>query len=196
MKKEIERKYELKDLPANIKIEKVEKIEQAFIYKDINTLIRIRKVETKVNGKEPLLEYIYTLKTRGDIQYNDNYTVGKKYEIENNITQQDYEKLLQNKISNQINKTRVVVPIKDNLKVEIDIYNDYLEGFLTAEVEFENEEQANKFEKPEWFGEELGYKELSNRKLAGMNKEEFRNKVTEEFIENNKIIIEKLKKLI
>ena len=29
--------------------------------------------------------FIYTLKTKGDIEYNNNYDVAKKYEIENEI---------------------------------------------------------------------------------------------------------------
>lgn len=78
----------------------------------------------------------------------------------------------------------------------MDIYYNYLEGFLTAEIEFANEEEANKFQAPEWLGEEIGYKELSNRKLSEMTKEEFRSKVSEEFIKNNKNIIKKIKQVI
>lgn len=191
MNKEIERKYGVKYLPNNIKIEKVQRIEQAFIYKDENTIIRIRKIETKQH-----INYVYTVKTKGDIEYDNTYQVGQKYEIESNITKELYEKLLVKKISNKITKTRIDVPIQNNLKVEIDIYGDYLQGFLTAEVEFPNEEQAKQFQKPNWLGEEIGYQELSNRKLAEMTQEQFRSKVSEDFMENNKKIIEELNKLI
>ncbi len=191
MNKEIERKYAVKNLPHPIKIEKVQKIEQAFIYKDENTIIRIRKIE--INQQT---NYIYTIKTKGDIQYDNTYQVGQKYEIESNITKELYEKLLKNKISNIINKTRVDIPIQNNLKVEIDIYGNYLEGFLTAEVEFPNENQAKQFQKPNWLGEEIGYRELSNRKLAEMTQEQFRSKVSEDFMKNNQKIIEELNKLI
>lgn len=193
MNKEIERKYAINNLPNNIKITKVKDIEQAFIYKDNNTHIRIRKV---TNRKEQTIQYIYTVKTKGDIQYNNDFSIGKKYEIENFISKEEYENLLKRKISNIINKTRINVPIENNLIVEIDIYYDYLEGFLTAEIEFPNEEIAKNFNKPDWLGEEIGYKELSNGKLSQMNREQFISKVTDEFMENNKIIIEKLKKLI
>lgn len=193
MNKEIERKYAINNLPNNIKITKVKDIEHAFIYKDNNTHIRIRKV---TNRKEQTIQYIYTVKTKGDIQYNNDFSIGKKYEIENFISKEEYENLLKRKISNIINKTRINVPIENNLIVEIDIYYDYLEGFLTAEIEFPNEEIAKNFNKPDWLGEEIGYKELSNGKLSQMNREQFISKVTDEFMENNKIIIEKLKKLI
>lgn len=196
MNKEIERKYTIKYLPDDIFIEKIENIEQVYIYHDKNTLIRIRKMESKMKDKKQSLNYIYTVKTKGDIQYKNSCNVAQKYEIESNITKEYYEELLPRRISNKITKTRLVVPIQNNLKVEIDIYYDYLEGFLTAEVEFPNEEDANKFNKPDWLGEELGYKELSNRKLAEMSKEEVRSKVSEECMNKNKIIINKLNKLI
>ncbi len=191
MNKEIERKYAIRYLPDGITIEKIQNIEQAFIYRDENTIIRIRKIEVK-----PKVEYVYTVKTKGDIEYNNQYQVGKKYEIESNITKEMYEELVTRKISNKITKTRIVVPIQNNLKVEIDIYYDYLQGLLTAEVEFPNEEQANQFEKPDWLGEELGYKELSNRKLAEMNQKQFRQKVSEEFMTNNEKIIKELNQLM
>lgn len=191
MKKEIERKYAVKYLPSDIHIEKIQQIEQAFLYKDENTIIRIRKVESKQE-----IEYVYTVKTEGDIEYDNQYSIGKKYEIESNITKELYEKLLKKKISNIIAKTRIVVPIPNNLEVEMDIYYGYLQGLLTAEVEFPNEEQANDFDKPDWLGEEIGYKEFSNRKLAEISLEEFRDKVSDQFIENNQKIIEELNQFI
>ena len=61
MNKEIERKYAIKSLPKDIKIEKVEEIEQAYLYEDRNTSIRIRKMQVK-----DTIQYIYTVKTKGD----------------------------------------------------------------------------------------------------------------------------------
>ena len=191
MNKEIERKFAVKYLPENLNIESIVHITQAFIYRDKLTIIRIRAI--KESYPEAKQVYIYTLKTKGDIEYNNNYDIGKKYEIENEISKEEFENLIKNKISNIIEKTRIKIPIGNNLKAEIDIYYDYLEGMLTLEVEFPNEELANNFQKPDWFGEELGYKTLSNRKLSQMTKEEWQSKVTKEFIENNKIIINQFK---
>lgn len=194
MNKEIERKYAISYLPKDIQIEKIEDIEQVFIYHDENTLIRIRKIETNLKDSKHI-EYVYTVKTKGDIQYDNSSTKGKIYEIESNISKEEYEKLLTRRISNKITKTRIVIPIQDNLKVEIDIYGDYLQGFLTAEVEFPSEEMAERFNKPDWLGEEIGYKELSNRKLAEMDRKQFESKVSKEIIKHNKIIIEELEQL-
>lgn len=189
--KEIERKYAISYLPKDIKIETVKNIEQAFIYYDGNTHIRLRKIEANQT-----INYIYTIKTKCNLEYDNSDKQGKVYEIESNIEKEYYEKLLLKKISNKIIKTRIVVPIQNNLKVEIDIYGDYLQGFLTAEVEFPSEEAAEQFNKPDWLGEEIGYKELSNRKLAEMNKEQFKSKVSNEIIQHNKIIIEELNQFI
>ncbi len=193
MNKEIERKYAIKELPDNIEISKIIDIEQSFIYKDNNTIIRIRKI---IDNKDKSAKYVYTIKTKGDIQYDNSYKVGQKYEIESDISKKEYEELIQRKISNTIKKTRIIVPIEQNLKVEIDIYYEYLEGLLTAEIEFPNEEMAKSYKKPAWLGEELGYKELSNRKLSQMTREEFESKVSAEFMAQNKKIINQLSEKI
>ena len=193
MNKEIEKKYAIKNLPDNIEIIKIQDIQQSFIYRDVKSHIRLRKLDDR---KAKTTQYIYTVKTKGDISYNNDYNIAKLYEIESYISKDEYENLIKRRIGNMINKTRINVPIENGFVVEIDIYYDYLEGLITAEIEFPDEETAKLFKKPDWLGEELGYKTLSNGKLAQMNRQQFLDKVTNEFMENNKIIIEKLKKLI
>ncbi len=191
MKQEIERKYAVNYLPENLEITDIVDIEQAFIYKDAKTVIRIRKI---CNKKSNTIEYIYTVKTKGDIAYHKDSTVANAYEIESYIQEEEFNKLIKNKISSIIRKTRMIIPIENNLKVEMDIYKDYLQDFITAEVEFPNEDIAKKFQKPEWLGEEMKYKEISNWKLSNMTKEEWMKKVTKESLENNRKIILNLKK--
>lgn len=181
--KEIERKYFIKDLPNNFKISKILEITQSYLYRDGNTTIRIRKIKTNET-----IEYVYTVKTNGDIQ-NSNELFANKYEIESNISKTLYEELLNKKISNTVIKTRIVFPIQDNLKVEIDVYHNYLKDFLTAEIEFPNEEIAKNFEKPSWLGEEIGYKDFSNGKLSIMTRETLLSKVPKEVLENNRKLI-------
>ena len=189
MKQEIERKYAVNYLPEDLKITDMLDIEQAFIYKDAKTVIRIRKI---CNKKSNTIEYIYTVKTKGDIAYHKDSTVAN--EIESYIQEEEFNKLIKNKISSIIRKTRMIIPIGNNLKVEMDIYKDYLQDFITAEVEFPNEDIAKNFQKPDWLGEEMQYKELSNWKLSNMTKEEWMKKVTKESLENNRKIILDLKK--
>ena len=191
LKQEIERKYAVKYFPENLKITNILDIEQAFIYKDAKTVIRIRKIRDK---KSDDIKYIYTVKTKGDIAYHKDSTVANAYEIESYIQKEDFNELIKNRISNIIRKTRMVIPIENNLNVEMDIYKDDLQDFITAEVEFPSEDIANTFQKPEWLGEEMQYKELSNWKLSNMTKEEWMKKITKERLENNRKIILDLKK--
>ena len=191
LKQEIERKYAVNYLPEDLKIADILDIEQAFIYKDDKTVIRIRKIQNK-NSKN--IEYIYTVKTIGDIAYHKDSTVANAYEIESYIQEEDFNELIKNRISSIIKKTRMIIPIENNLKVEMDIYKDYLQNLITAEVEFPNEDIVNNFQKPEWLGEEMKYKELSNWRLSNMTKEEWMEKVTKETLENNRKIILNLKK--
>lgn len=191
LKQEIERKYAVNYLPEDLKIADILDIEQAFIYKDDKTVIRIRKIQNK-NSKN--IEYIYTVKTMGDIAYHKDSTVANAYEIESYIQEEDFNELIKNRISSIIKKTRMIIPIGNNLKVEMDIYKDYLQNLITAEVEFPNEDIVNNFQKPEWLGEEMKYKELSNWRLSNMTKEEWMEKVTKETLENNRKIILNLKK--
>lgn len=193
MKQEIERKYAIKYLPEDLKIEKVINIKQCTIYNDGITMARLRKISTQNKDSNRDVEYIYTVKVKGLTESKKENNVAQRYEIENNISEEKYLELLERQINNTINKTRIISPIGNDLKAEIDIYYDYLEGLLTLEVEFENSVIAEKFEKPDWFGEEIGYKELSNGKLSRMTKEQFRSKVSKEFMDNNRKIIEQLK---
>ena len=191
MKQEIERKYAVKYFPENLKITNILDIEQAFIYKDAKTVIRIRKIRDK---KSDDIKYIYTVKTKGDIAYHKDSTVANAYEIESYIQEEDFNEFIKKRISSIIRKTRMIIPIENNLKVEMDIYKDYLQNLITAEVEFPNEDIVNNFQKPEWLGEEMKYKELSNWRLSNMTKEEWMEKVTKETLENNRKIILDLKK--
>lgn len=190
MKKEIEKKYVVNYFPKDLEIKNVLEIEQAFIYRDIRTIVRVRKIQNKKSNN---IEYIYTVKTKGDIENDKESILASAYETESYIKEEEFNQLIKNKISKIIKKTRLIIPIDNNLKVEIDIYKDYLQDLITAEVEFPSEDIANTFQKPKWLGEEIKYKELSNWRLSNMEKEEWMNKVTKEMIENNRKIILELK---
>lgn len=191
MNREIERKYLVKYIPNDLKFEKIVNITQAFVYRDFKTMVRIRKIQNK---KTDDLKYVYTLKTKSSLDVErKNNNISNLYEIESNINEEEYTQLLNNKISKAIIKNRMVAPIDKNLKVEIDVYDDYLEGLVTAEIEFKNEEDAENFIKPEWLAEELSYKELSNWHLSKMETNEWQAKLPKEIIESNKKIIQNLR---
>ena len=56
-----------------------------------------------------------------------------------------------------ISKIRYVIPEKDGLSIELDIFKAPYEGMFLAEVEFPSEEAAKAYQPPKWFGEDVTY---------------------------------------
>ena len=56
-----------------------------------------------------------------------------------------------------LSKTRYLIPEKQGLTIELDVFHDDYEGLLLAEVEFDSEEKANSYKPPAWFGEDVTY---------------------------------------
>ena len=189
MNKEIELKCEISDIPQLKKMEDIEiyKISQNYIYQDKFSSIRVRSI---FNPKCNKTEYVYTVKTKGNIQ--DNYSL---YEIESIITEQEYEQMQE--LSNYvIEKYRIKIPLNNELMAELDLYNGKLEGLLTVEVEFPNKEELKKFSKPNCFGENLDKKIFSNANLSKMTREQFLNMIDRESYEKNVCIRKEIEKLI
>lgn len=162
---EIERRFLIKDknkVEELIRQYKASKktIIQDYIYSDIFTAIRKRKIE-----KDEKTQYIYTIKTgRKGISVN---------EIEEEISKEQYDllKIDENRIT--ITKDRFVIPYIDNLKIELDIFHGKYEGVIFAEIEFESEKQACKAKIPEWFDIEIGDKvsnDMMSRKFIDISK--------------------------
>lgn len=177
MNKEIELKFGIKKCPDikewnNIK---TYKILQTYLYNDEFSAIRTRKIsDIDNNGK-----YIYTVKTKGDIKNKNSV-----YEIEKEITEEEYEQI-NNQCINTIEKYRIKIPIDNNMVAELDVYYGKLEGLITVEVEFPDENKLLNFIRPDWFGIELNKKYFSNANLSRITKEDFVNLVGKDSIESN-----------
>jgi CYTH domain-containing protein len=66
----------------------------------------------------------------------------------------------------RIEKTRYEIE-HGELTIELDEYGGDLEGLLVAEIEFDSEDEAERFEPPGWLGRELtGDERYSNAALA------------------------------
>ena len=145
---EIERKFYIRDskmiedLKDKYKDTK-KTIEQDYIYSDIFTAIRKRKIK-----KGDTIKYVYTIKT-GRKGYSVN-------EIEQEITENQYNKLVKDKNRNTIIKDRYLIPYINRLIIELDVFHGVYEGIVFAEIEFESEEQAVNADIPEWFDIEIG----------------------------------------
>lgn len=133
---EIEKKWiiDKNKIPYDLSNAETIKIEQTYI--NFSPEIRIRKID---NGKE----YTFTVKTNIT---SDGMT---REEMENNITEEEYNKLLQKKEGNTIYKTRYQF-LEKNYLLAIDIFSGELEGLAYLEIEFENKEEANTFVTPDW----------------------------------------------
>lgn len=132
---EIERKFLIKKLPDNLTSYKSRKIEQAYLCTD--PVVRVRRDND---------EYYLTYKSKGMI-------VREEYNLP--LTKEAYGHLLAKADGNIITKTRYEIPEKDNLTIELDVFEGKFDGLLLAEVEFASEEEALGYIPPEWFGEDV-----------------------------------------
>lgn len=140
---EIEKKFLIKKLPKNLEKYEKEHIEQGYLNTATMPVLRIRKKD-----EEYLLCYKFGQKTKFKVA-----SVSK--EIELPLTQEAYQHL-KTKIDGQIiEKERYLVPLKEGLTAEIDLFGGFLKGLEIVEVEFESEEAAEKFIPPEWFGKDV-----------------------------------------
>lgn len=132
---EIERKFLIKKLPDNLTSYKARKIEQAYLCTD--PVVRVRRDND---------DYYLTYKSKGMI-------VREEYNLP--LTKEAYGHLLAKADGNIITKTRYEIPEKDNLTIELDVFEGKFDGLLLAEVEFASEEEALAYIPPEWFGEDV-----------------------------------------
>lgn len=129
---EIERKFLIKkeQLPKDLANCSFHKIEQGYLCTD--PVVRIRRQDD---------EYYLTYKSKGLLS-REEYNLP--------LTQESYEHLKPKADGIVISKTRYLIPEKDGLTIELDVFHEDYDGLLLAEVEFESEEQANTYIPPEW----------------------------------------------
>lgn len=134
---EIERKFLVKQLPADLTQYPHDELCQAYV--STRPVIRVRQKNDS---------YILTIKSGGMMA---------RQEIEMPIEEEAFERLKNKRDGMLISKTRYKIPADDGLTIELDLFHDVYEGFCMAEVEFESVEQANAYQPPEWFGEDVTY---------------------------------------
>ena len=134
---EIEKKYLLKQLPDFDNF-KYHKIEQAYLC--TSPVVRVRREDDT---------YYMTYKGSGMF-------AREEYNLP--LNKEAYEHLKAKADGNVIGKTRYIIPLeKDGLVAEVDVFDEPFAPLIMAEVEFESKEQANTFEAPEWFGEDVTF---------------------------------------
>ena len=137
---EIERKFLVSLLPSQLEHYPKRIISQAYLC--TNPVLRIRQNNSS---------YILTYKSSG---------LRSRIEEEMPLTQEAFAHLLKKTDGNIISKTRYEIPHtfqNHAYTIELDVFHGIYEGLFLAEVEFENEEDADAYEPPEWFGTEVTY---------------------------------------
>lgn len=156
---EIERKWLIREVPFDIfvKLKSCEKIEITQGYISHDPHIRIRKYNEK-----------YFLNFKKVIEKED--IVREEYETE--ISSMQYDNLIKKVDGIIINKTRYILPIENNLIMEVDFFHDIYDGLIYAEIEFPTKNDAIMYKTPIWFFKELtGRKEFTNAGLSVMKKD-------------------------
>lgn len=134
---EIERKFLIDTLPNTIDLGKYPKrcIEQGYLCTE--PVVRVRRDNDS---------YYLTYKSKGMM-------VREEYNLP--LTGEAYASLIKKADGNIITKTRYEIPEKDNLTIELDLFEGKYEGLILAEVEFENENDALTYIPPAWFGKDV-----------------------------------------
>lgn len=144
---EIERKYLIPVLPENITGFPCRIIEQGYL--NIDPVIRIRRDNES---------YELTYKSKGLL-------ARQEYNLP--LTEEAYRHLLPKIDGRLIRKHRYMIPLKDELTIELDIFDGDLSPLVLAEVEFPDEASALSFSPPEWFGKEVTFSgEYHNSNLS------------------------------
>jgi len=141
---EIERKFLVKDIPQDLQNYKKKVIEQGYLSR--KPTVRVRKSND---------EYYLTYKSKNGVEADAQRKAKVLQEVELPLTEESYEHLKKKSDGNLIRKTRYLIPLQEGLTAELDIFEEKLYGLNVVEVEFPNEEMANSFIPPEWFGEDV-----------------------------------------
>lgn len=153
---EIEKKFQINELPCSLEQYEKKEIEQGYLC--VNPVIRIRKSNEN---------YILTYKSRFGIEDQQEKAARICNEVEVMLNREGYLHLREKIDGHLIQKTRYLLPLPGNLTAELDIFHGYLDGLCFVEVEFASEEEAAAFCAPEWFGREVTFdKRYANKNLA------------------------------
>lgn len=144
---EIERKYLIHTLPENLENYPHRIIEQGYL--STEPVVRIRRDND---------EYILTYKSKG-LMMREEYNLP--------LTKDSYMHLREKIDGRLIIKKRYLIPLSNELTIELDIFGGDLAPLMLAEVEFPDETSANSFIPPKWFGEDVTFSgEYHNSRLS------------------------------
>ena len=130
---EIERKFTIKELP-DLSDYNYHIMEQGYLNTD--PVVRVRKEDD---------EYYLTYKGKG-LLAREEYNLP--------LNKEAYYHLVEKSDGIIIRKKRYPIPF-GKYTIELDVFAAPYENLIIAEVEFDSEEEANAFQPPEWFDEDV-----------------------------------------
>lgn len=133
---EIERKFTIIRLPEKMRDYPYQHIEQGYL--STEPVVRIRRQDDT---------YLLTYKGSGMM-------VRTEYNLP--LTQDAYEHMKPKADGIVITKKRYLIPY-ESYTIELDVFENELEGLIIAEVEFATEEEATAFCPPFWFKEDVTF---------------------------------------
>jgi adenylate cyclase len=144
---EVERKF-LVAKPPDLGDTESDEIEQGYLAIGSDGEVRLRRKGEKL---------VLTAKRGSGIS---------REEAEVELDREAFERLWPLTEGRRLHKRRHLIP-HDDLTIELDVYEGDLAGLLVAEIEFDSEDQARRFEPPGWIGEEVtGDERYLNETLA------------------------------
>ncbi len=132
---EIERKFLVDKLPANLDTYETQRISQGYLSTD--PVVRIRRSND---------EYYLTYKGQG-------LMVREEYNLP--LTEEAFLHMLPKIDGILIDKIRYLIPLDEKHTAELDIFQGTLAPLRVVEVEFDSEEDALAFTPPQWFGDDV-----------------------------------------
>ena len=133
---EIERKFLISGLPAELDTYPFHLIEQGYLNTD--PVVRVHRQDE---------EFYLTYKGKGFLA-RDEYNLP--------LNREAYEHLISKADGNIIRKKRYLIPIDGStLTIELDVFEGIFAPLVLAEVEFSSIEEAESFTPPAWFKEDV-----------------------------------------
>ena len=147
---EIERKFLVDRLPADLAEHPSGQIEQGYLAITEDGL----EVRVRSYGGRSFL----TIKSGGD---------ETRVEEEVEIDARRFRSLWPLTVGKRISKRRYLLPAAGGARIELDVYDGSLAGLVAAEVEFESAAAAAAFTPPAWLGREVTFDPAyKNKRLA------------------------------
>ena len=142
---EIERKYLVRELSADLASYPHVEIEQGYLC--TSPTLRIRRMGDS---------FILTVKevvASSQLPVASGPIVNREEEF--TLSREAYEALLPKCDGRTVSKTRYRIPLDGGLTAELDIFHGRHEGLQLVEVEFPDVDAANSFVPPAWFGRDV-----------------------------------------